>query len=130
MRITNKLAILLILVIGVSSCGESDQTAPRVLKTEPQNGDKNVDPNTREMTVTFDERMMDQSWSWAYTEQSRFPDITGQAYYTKDFKVNVLPVTMAPNTEYEVWVNSQKHQGFKDIAGNSAVPYKLVFKTR
>ena len=73
---------------------------------------------------------MDQSWSWAYEDKSKFPQIIGQAYYTENNTSNVLPVKLEPNKDYVIWINTVNHKNFKDKNGNSAVPFKFTFKTR
>jgi hypothetical protein len=66
--------------------------SPRVISTTPQNGDQKVDPSLKEISVTFNEPMMDGSWSWVYEDKDKFPQITGQPYYTENNTKNVLPV--------------------------------------
>ena len=126
--------LLLILVMGLISlstaCAEQDNKAPRVTGTYPQNGSQDVDPSLNEISVVFNEEMMDESWSWAYTNKNEFPQIVGQAYYTENNTKNVLPVKLEPNKEYIVWINSTKHKNFKDKSGNPAVPFKFTFKTK
>ena len=41
-----------------------------------------------------------------------------------------MPVKLEPNKEYEIWINSEKFKNFKDQAGNSSSPFRLVFKTK
>ena len=36
---------------------------PRVVSTNPRNGDMDVDPSVKEISVTFDRAMMGNSWS-------------------------------------------------------------------
>jgi hypothetical protein len=129
---TNKpLFILVLMLISFgAACAEKDSKPPRVISTFPTNGTQDVDPSTKEISVTFDEEMMDGNWSWAYTDKDEFPKIIGQAYYTENNTKNVLPVTLEPNKEYIIWINSAKHTNFKDKKGNSAVPFKFSFKTR
>ncbi len=40
-----------------------DTVPPGVVATNPQNGMQSVDPSIKGISVTFNERMMDQSWS-------------------------------------------------------------------
>ena len=124
-----KLFLVLITMTGFLASA-SDVTPPRVLSTIPANGDRAVNPNLTLMSVTFNESMRDGNWSWAYTTRDTFPVTTGQPRFERNFTKNVLPVRLQPNKWYEVWINSQKFNGFKDRAGNSSAPYKLVFKTR
>jgi len=125
-----RIALLLAITIGPLACAEKDTQAPNVIATVPSNGEMNVDPSIREISVTFDEEMQDGNWSWVYTIRSQFPEMDGDPFYTQDFTKNTLPVKLESNKEYVIWINSQNFNNFKDKAGNSAVPFKLVFKTR
>jgi hypothetical protein len=110
--------------------GARDKLHPKVIFTSPRNEAQNVDPSMKEISVTFNERMMDKSWSWCYEERDRFPQVTGQPYYTENNMKNVLPVTLKPNTEYVIWINTVNFKNFRDEAGNPAEPYRFTFKTR
>ena len=118
-----------ILALFFLSCSQ-DSIPPRVTETVPANGDRAVEPGPMVMSATFSEEMMAGNYSWAYTTPETFPEINGEPGLEKNGTVATLPVVLAPNTEYEVWINSPSHANFKDKAGNVAVPYKLVFKTR
>ena len=113
-----------------ASCTETDSKAPNVIATFPISGSTDVDPSTSEISVTFDEPMKDGNWSWAYTKKNQFPKMNGQPYYMPGLTKNILPVKLESNKEYEIWINSEKHRNFKDQAGNSAIPFRLVFKTK
>ena len=129
--IHNRLFVLMmVLTIGSVECGEKDTEAPRVVYTFPLNGSQDVDPSINEISVTFNEEMMDQDWSWAYTNKNEFPEMTGPPYYTERLKRNVLPVKLEPNREYVIWLNSQEFKNFKDKSGNHLIPFKFTFKTK
>jgi hypothetical protein len=123
--------ILLITVLNISvTCAEKDNKAPHVISTFPLNESENVDPSIKEISVTFNEEMMDGNWSWAYEDKGKFPQIAGQAYYTENNTKNVLPVRLEPGKEYIIWINSANYKNFKDKSGNPAFPFKFTFKTR
>ena len=107
-----------------------DVTPPTVVETFPVSGSDDVDPAVTEIRVTFDEPMMDGSWSWAYREKSRFPAIDGKPTYSDGRRTAVLPVKLEPGKTYEILVNSEAHRNFRDNAGNPAVPFVLTFRTR
>ena len=107
-----------------------DTEAPTVVSTTPPNGSQDVSPDITEISVTFSEAMMDKSWSWAYEQQDKFPQITGDPGYDASFTINTLPVELEPNKEYEIWINTSQFKNFTDRVGNPATPYKLVFKTK
>lgn len=124
------LALLLVFTFFFVGCGEKDNVAPEVVSTFPPNGSQNVDPSVKEIWVVFNEPMRDQNWSWAYTKKEEFPQMDGQPYYTDDYTKNVLPVTLEPNKEYVIWLNSAKFKNFKDKSGNPLVPVRFTFKTK
>jgi hypothetical protein len=62
--------LLLVLISFGAACAEKDTKPPRVVSTSPTNGSQGVDPSTKEISVTFDEEMIDGNWSWAYTEKT------------------------------------------------------------
>jgi len=128
-RLNSILILAAIIVLG-ASCTESDTTGPNVVETFPVSGSIDVDPATREITVTFDEPMKDGNWSWAYSDKDKFPEMTGQPYYKPGHTINILPVKLESDKEYEIWINSEKFKNFKDQAGNSATPFRSVFATR
>jgi RNA polymerase sigma-70 factor (ECF subfamily) len=107
-----------------------DSAAPVVIKSAPEAGSDDVDPAITEITVTFSKSMQDGSWSWSTVTMDSFPETTGKPKYNADQKTCVLPVKLQPGKTYGIWVNSQKFRNFKDSAGQPAVPYLLVFKTK
>lgn len=128
-----RLYYFLITVVTITiciSCTETDSDAPNVIETFPVSGSTDVDPSISEISVTFDEAMTDGNWSWAYTNKNQFPEMNGQAYYESGLTKNILPVKLESNKEYEIWINSEKFKNFKDQAGNSSIPFRLVFKTK
>jgi len=121
---------MVIIAAICASCTEADSKAPSVIETFPVSGSTDVDPSTSEITVTFDEPMKDGNWSWAYTNKDKFPEMTEQPFYKPGHTINILPVKLEPNKEYEIWINSEKFKNFKDLSGNSSTPFRLVFKTK
>ena len=107
-----------------------ESVAPVVVKTVPEAGVNDVDPKLTEIKVTFSKDMQDGSWSWSTLSQESFPQMNGKPKYLADKRTSVLPVKLEPNKTYAIWVNSAKFGNFKDISGQSAVPYLLVFKTK
>lgn len=103
---------------------------PVVIKSVPESGADGVDPNLTEISVTFSKPMKAGSWSWAMLDKESYPGTSEAPKYLDDKKTCVLPVKLQPGKIYAVWINSEKLQNFKDVQGNIAVPYLLVFKTR
>jgi RNA polymerase sigma-70 factor (ECF subfamily) len=107
------------------------ETAPPVVvRTAPQAGDTDVDPNLREIRVIFSKEMMDKSWSWSTASRNSFPEVTGEIHYDSDRRTCVLPVKLEPGRTYATWINSGRFTNFKDPDRRPAVPYLLVFQTR
>lgn len=121
---------ILLLSLVLSGCGTKDSAAPKVVGTYPQDGAKDVDPSIKEISVTFNEPMMDKSWSWCYEDKGKFPQVEGQPYYIENNTKNVLPVKLEPKKEYVVWINTANFKSFRDKAGNPTEPYRFAFKTR
>ncbi len=71
--------------------------------------------------------MLDKTWSWCYKDKDKFPQTTGQPYYTENSTKNVLPVRLVPNKEYIIWINTESFKNFKDKAGNPAEPYNICW---
>lgn len=130
MKRTALLVVCLCLIVSVAACSEKDSQPPRVVGTTPTNGSQDVDPALTEISVTFNEEMKDQSWSWAYEDKTKFPRMTGQPYYTDNNTKNMLPVKLEPDKEYVIWINTSKFKNFKDKTGNPALPFKFTFKTQ
>jgi hypothetical protein len=124
------LVLALILITFGIACAQEDSKPPRVVSTFPQNGSQDVDPSIKEISVTFNEEMMDGNWSWAYDDIDKFPQMVGQAYYTENNTKNILPVKLEPNKEYVIWINSANYQNFKNTNGTPAIPFRFTFKTK
>lgn len=107
-----------------------ESAPPVVVKTAPEAGADAVDPSETEIRVTFSKEMRDGTWSWSTASKESFPETAGKPSYAKDKRTCVLPVKLQPGKTYAIWINSQKFHNFKDAAGQPAVPYLLVFKTK
>ncbi|NOS72889.1 MAG: protein kinase [Verrucomicrobia bacterium] len=103
---------------------------PVVIATVPESGADKIDPSLTELRVTFSKPMQDDSWSWTIWGEENFPEMTGQPQFLADGRTCVLPVKLKPGKLYAIWLNSDYHQDFKDRAGQSALPYLLIFETR
>lgn len=103
---------------------------PVVIKTTPEAGAADVDPNLKTIKVTFSKDMTDGSWSWVKLSDESFPKSDGKPHYEKDKRTCVLPVKLEPGKAYTIWLNSEKFGNFKDTDSRSAVPYLLVFETK
>jgi hypothetical protein len=104
-------------------------TVPVVVSTKPQNYSDNVSPDTNEISVTFDRKMMDRSWSWVKWNYP-FPEGSGTTSYDKTKTTCTLSVKMEPGKAYLVRINSDEYSNFKSTDGTKAQPFVLVFATK
>ena len=132
-----RMAVILVTLVGgligaAAWAGDVtlESVPPVVVKTIPEAGADEVDPNLTEITVTFSKNMQDGSFSWATHSKESFPKVDGKPKYLADKRTCVLPVKLEPGKTYAIWVNSEKLGNFKDTDGRSAVPYLLVFRTK
>ena len=132
-----RVAVIFVTLVGgiIGSAARADDVTlesvpPVVVKTVPEAGAGEVDPNLTEIKVTFSKDMKDGSWSWVTLSKDSYPKEDGKPKYLEDKRTCVLPVKLEPGKTYAIWVNSEKFGNFKDPAGRSAVPYLLVFKTK
>jgi hypothetical protein len=100
-----------------------------VVKTVPQCGDTNVDPNSKEISITFSKDMLDQGWSFVKLSEESFPKPIGSPKYLNDKRTCAVQVALEPDKTYAIWLNSERFQNFRDSEKQPAVPYLLVFKT-
>lgn len=116
------------------ACGDApdaDADGPTVIRTIPSNGENDVDSSLGSLSVTFSEAMA-EGWSWVTETGHASPEVRGFAFYI-DEVTNVLPVKLAPHTNYAIWVNSPDHQELRKFAnpdGVSARAYRIQFETR
>lgn len=107
-----------------------DSLPPVVVQTIPPAGTEDVDPNLKEIRVTFSKPMRNGSWSWSTWGEDTFPETTGRPHYLADGRTCVLPVNLQPGKFYASWLNSENFKNFKDTSGEPAVPYLLTFQTK
>ena len=132
-----RMAVILVTLVGgligaAAWAGDVtlESVPPVVVKTIPEAGADEVEPNLTEIKVTFSKNMQDGSFSWATHSKESFPKVDGKPKYLADKRTCVLPVKLEPGKTYAIWVNSEKLGNFKDTDGRSAVPYLLVFRTK
>jgi hypothetical protein len=103
------------------------QVAPKVVVTSPGNGAR-VPPSVAELKVSYDHRMA-ASWSFATGGEKAFPEVEGQPSLSEDGITISLPIRLAPNRTYVVWLNTERYKNFKGEDGVAAEPYRLTFST-
>jgi hypothetical protein len=129
-------AITIAVVTGVFTSGlvmaqtvSVEGLPPSVVRTVPQCGDTNVDPDLKELSVSFSKNMLDKAWSFVKISADSFPNLTGDPRYLDDKRTCVVGVSLEPDRIYAMWLNSDRFQNFKDLERQPAVPYLLVFRT-
>ena len=101
---------------------------PRVISTKPTAFDNNVSPSLKKITVTFDQEMMDGSWSWTGGGDT-YPKSTGKIFYDRGKKTCTMPVKLEPGKVYWVGINSPSHKNFKTPKRVPARRYVILFAT-
>jgi len=114
---------------------EDDQTEPigsevppMVVATTPVAFANDASPDLRKITVTFDQSMMNLSWSWIGGGET-FPEMMGEPRYDKSKRTCILPVKLEPGRFYWVGINSPQHKNFQTDMHVAAVPYVILFAT-
>ena len=129
---------LALLLSPFSICAAQDQKEterkvamfpPVVVSTVPVAGAVDVDPDLKEIRVTFS-KAMGGGMSWSTAWQGSSPDVDGKPEYSKDKRTCVLPVKLEPGKTYGFWMNSERFKNFRDTEGRPAVPYLFVFQTK
>lgn len=101
--------------------------APKVVRTFPADGDKNVDINLKELLVEFDQDMNQTGFSWTGGPPT-FPKTNGAPKWTSP-RICVVPVILEPNKEYKFGINGPSHKSFRNKAGEPAEPVGVTFRT-
>jgi hypothetical protein len=101
---------------------------PVVVQTTPAVLDMAVNPDMTEISVTFDQPMMNFSWSWVGGGE-HYPETTGEPHYDKDCMTCSLPVKLQPGHWYWIGINSQKYVYFQTEQHIPARRYVILFAT-
>jgi len=107
----------------------SPKGPPTVVSTIPANFADGVPPTLDTIGITFDQQMMNKSWSWTRLDRKTFPKMVGRPRYDVERKTCTLGVKLKPATVYLVGINCGKAKNFKSSSGEKAKPYALVFAT-
>jgi len=100
---------------------------PKVVETVPRNGDLNVDPDLQELRFVFDQDMSADGYSIC-GGGPLFPKTVGRPRWA-DSRTLVMRVQLAADHEYRLSINCPAAQKCRNIAGESAVPYPVQFRT-
>lgn len=113
----------------VVPAGEIDKNRPMVVKTQPAAFANDVSPSLKTITVTFDQPMMDRSWSWTGGGDT-YPETTGRPRYDSSRTTCSLPVKLEPGKVYWVGINSPSYKNFKNPDRVPAKRYVILFATK
>jgi hypothetical protein len=102
-------------------------SAPRVIRTVPENDDRNIDPALSEIRVVFDSDMRADGYSFVGGGPA-FPTPAGQPRWL-DHRTCVLPVRLEPDHDYSFSINSERFTKFQGTDGVPAVPMPVTFHT-
>ncbi len=105
-----------------------DSGNPRPVKTQPEVGATDVDPNLTEIRATFDRDMDTDQFSWC-GGGPHFPKLNGDPKWI-DRRTCVLPVKLEKGKAYRLAVNWGRFQNFQSVDGRPATPTALYFCTR
>ena len=89
--------------------GQAIAAPPKVVKAVPDNGDRDVDPNVKEIRITFDQPM-GEGMSVVGGGES-FPEMPGKPRWGNS-RTFVIPVKLQPNHDYWLSINSDRFQNF------------------
>jgi hypothetical protein len=104
-------------------------TAPVVISTNPRACANDVMPSLGIITVTFDQKMKDKSWSWTGGGET-YPRTTGQPSYDQNRTICSLPASLEPGKVYWVGINGSFYYNFKSAnCGAPAKRYVILFAT-
>jgi len=108
-----------------------DKKCPYITKIEPfQNGAKNVNPDLKEIRITFSKEMIPGNYSIDYSKRGvDFWPIKGIQGFEYNDKTIVLSVDLKPNKEYE-FIITNNHFKSKDGYPLKENEYQVKFKTK
>ncbi|HVT28337.1 MAG TPA: S41 family peptidase [Lacipirellulaceae bacterium] len=99
---------------------------PKVVKAVPDNGAVNVDPNLKEIRITFDQPM--GKGMSVVGGGDEFPQVQGRPTWVNDRTI-VVRVKLQPRHAYWLSINNETFKNFTNPNGESAVPYPIKFRT-
>jgi hypothetical protein len=116
--------------VGASEQLKRKASRPVIVGLVPKNGATDIDPNLKEIRVTFNMPMGD-GFSWT-GGGAQFPAIPQgkKPFWTDDHKTCVLPVELRPGWEYHLGLNSPSHKNFQSAGGVPLDPVNYTFKTK
>ncbi|MCK5001163.1 MAG: tetratricopeptide repeat protein, partial [Anaerohalosphaera sp.] len=109
--------------------GEIPGDVPVIVGTSPEPFANDISPDLNKITVTFDRKMMDGSWSWTGGGDT-YPQTAGKIHYDASRTKCTLPVKLKPGKVYWVGINSPSNKNFKTPDRKAAKWYIILFATK
>ena len=108
------------------------EDVPQLQDTAPPQLADDVDPDLGAVVLTFDQPMMDLSWSVQPLRRGGewFPDLPDRPHYDASRRQCTIPVRLEAGRVYWIWVNSPIHRYFMTDDYRRAAPRALLFATR
>jgi len=105
---------------------EYRKNSPAVVKIDPANGSAAVNPETKEMRITFSKEMVPEYYSFNLSEKGKeYMPITKVIGMENNDKILVLAVNLKPDKEYEFFLTNKS---FRSKEGYSLKEEKLLIK--
>jgi hypothetical protein len=101
--------------------------APRVVSTQPANGNTAVDAAAADLRIEFDQDMDRGGYSLC-GGGPKFPNLQDQGYW-ESARVCVFPVQLEPGRDYELSINCPSAKRFRNVAGEPAIITPWHFTT-
>jgi hypothetical protein len=120
------MAIALMAIFGAHQPGG---WAPKAVRTIPSSGAV-VPPGPLTLAISFDQPMVDGSFSYVQKAVETFPECAFPAHLSYDKRTFTVRCTVQPGRDYEIWFNSPPYMNFKSATGVAAEPHQLLFRTR
>ena len=122
-------ASIYFVTVGANDALKAKVKKPVIVKMEPPNGTKDVNPKTAELRVTFDAPMADGSaWCGSGLDFPLIPE-GKKATWNADHKTVILPVELKPHWGYKLSLNSPSKKDFATRAGVPLDPVEYSFTT-
>ncbi len=103
----------------------------RVIRTSPPAGSASVDPSLGKVEIWFSHDMNPRGMSLTRVPgKERLGYIQGSPPFFDGPRHLVIPVKLAPGTEYGVGINTGPRKGFVTHDGTPVAPFRLIFTTR
>lgn len=114
---------------GRSRASPRPDAPPRVVATSPAGGAV-IGPGTFILSVTFDQPMMEGSFSYTQSAPETAIECAAKPELSRDGRTFRLRCTAKTGRRYEVWFNRPPYMNFRGLNGVSSEPHQLLFRTR